>query len=210
MPTRRRRRAPPKRSSSGDPKQRLIDAALDLAVSQGWRRTGMGEIAAAAKVPLDVAYRLFRSKFAILAAFRRGIDEAVLAGAAPSADDFPRDRLFDVLMRRLEALQPYRPALRALLRDSIGDPILVKGLPGFARSMSWMLEAAGISASGCWGRLRCKAVAALYLSVLPVFLRDESADLGTTMATLDRRLRQAETFINTFQTMASRAPKRRK
>jgi AcrR family transcriptional regulator len=210
MPTRRRRRAPPKRSSSGNPKQRLIDAALDLAVSQGWRRTGMGEIAAAAGVPLAETYRIFRSKFAILAAFRRSIDEAVLAGAAPSAADSPRDRLFDVLMRRFEALRPHRPAIRALLRDSIGDPILAKGVPGFARSMAWMLEAAGITVSGCWGRITGKAVAVLYLSVLPAFLRDESTDLGTTMATLDKRLRQVEMFINTFQTMANRVPKTRK
>jgi AcrR family transcriptional regulator len=209
MPTRRRRRAPPKRSSSGDPSQRMIDAALELAVSKGWRRTGMGDIAAAAGVPLDEAYRLFRSKFALLAAFRRGIDEAVLAGAAPSSTDSPRDRLFDVLMRRLEALQPHRLAIRALLRDSMGDPVMVKALPGFARSMAWMLQAASISVSGCWGRLIGKLVAALYLSVLPVFLRDESADLGTTMAALDRRLRQAETFINTFQSMANRVPKPR-
>jgi hypothetical protein len=86
---------------------------------------------------------------------------------------------------------------------------LVKALPGLLRSMSWMLAAAGIPASGCRGRLATRIVAALYLSIFPAFLRDDSADLGTTMAALDRRLRQVETLILTFRPIAARVRKSR-
>jgi hypothetical protein len=55
-----------------------------------------------------------------------------------------------------------------------------------------MLEASGISSAGCRGRLTADATAALYLSVLRVFLSDDSPDLGRTMAALDRGLRRAE------------------
>ncbi len=209
MPTRRRTRSSPKQSSPREPKQRLIEAALDLAVQGRWRRAGMAEIAAIAHVPLAEAYGLFRSKFAILAAFRRGIDETVLAGTAGSASDSDRDRVFDVLMRRFEALQPHRVAIQAMLRDSIGDPMLIKTLPGLLRSMSWMLEAAGIATAGCRGRLACRLITALYLSVLPSFLKDEGADLGTTMAILDRRLRQIEGFLGAFRPLATRLRKSR-
>lgn len=204
MPTRRRPRVPPK-----DPRQRLIAAALDLAAQQGWRRTGIADIAAAAGLPLDEAYRLFRSKFAILVGFRRSVDEAVLAGGTVSAADSVRDRLFDVLMRRFEQLKPHRTALKAILRDSIGHPSVARAVPGLLRSMSWMLAAAGINASGCRGRLACRLAAALYISIWPVFLRDESADLGTTMAALDRRLRQGEALINTFAPIAAKVRKPR-
>ena len=187
MPTRRRPRALPR-----EPRQRLIAAALALAAEKGWRRITMPDIAASAGVPLADAYRLFRSKFALLAAFRRDIDEAVLAGGAPSANDPIHDRLFEVLMRRFEALKAHRPALRAILRDSIGTPAPIKALPGLLRSMSWMLAAAGMPTAGWRGRIASRLLAALYFSVFPAFFRDESPDLGTTMSLLDRRLRQIE------------------
>jgi len=202
MPTRRRSRALPQ-----DPRQRLIAAALALAAEKGWRRIGMPEIAAAAGVPLAAAHRLFRSRFALLAGWRRDIDEAVLAGPAPSVNDPLRDRLFEVLMRRFEVLKPYRAGLKAILRDSIGTPAPVKALLGLRRSMAWMLAAANVPAAGIRGQLMVKLVGALYLSVFPVFLRDEGADLGTTMAALDRRLRQAETLLGAFGRLAAAAPK---
>jgi hypothetical protein len=43
--------------------------------------------------------------------------------------------------------------------------------------------------------------------MLPVFFRDESEDLGTTMAALDRRLRQAESLANALRPITSRTRK---
>jgi AcrR family transcriptional regulator len=202
MPARRRTRALPK-----DPRQRLIAAALALAAEKGWRRIAMADISAAAGVSLAETHRLFRSKFALLAGFRRDIDQAVLAGAAPSANDSVRDRLFDVLMRRFEALKPHRVALKVILRDSIGTSAPLKALPGLLRSVSWMLAAADIPAAGYRGRLTTRLVAALYLSVFPSFFQDDSADLGTTMAVLDRRLRQVEALLTSFGPILARARK---
>src|ERR1700730_6157190 len=102
----RARRGPAERS----PEDRLIVAALELAARQGWRRTGLAEIAAEAGLKLHEAYALHRSKAAILGAFTRRIDREVLAGAgAPEEGESTRDRLFDTLMRRYDALKPYKP-----------------------------------------------------------------------------------------------------
>jgi AcrR family transcriptional regulator len=178
-----------------DPEQRLIDAALALAARQGWRRTSLAEIAAEAGLQLHEAYKLHRSRLSILAAMTRRIDAAVLAGATPGEGESTRDRLFDTLMRRFDALQPHRPALRAILRDSLGDPASLLAVPGLLRSMRWMLEASGVSTAGWRGRLRVQALAGLYLAVLRVFLEDDSADLAHTMAALDRRLRRGESWV---------------
>ncbi len=196
------------RVSAQDPRQRVIAAALDLAAKEGWRGLGLAEIAAAARVPLAELYRLFRSRTGILVAFRRGIDEAVLGEGPVAAEGSARDRLFEILMRRFERLKPYRPGLRAILRD--GDPTLLCLLPGVLRSMAWMLEAAGIAAGGVRGRLARRLVAAIYLSVLPTFFRDEGRDLGTTMAALDRRLRQAETMVTALAPLLARRRRRRR
>ena len=192
---------------SGSPRERLITAALGLAGEQGWRRLGMAEIAEAAGLSLAETYVIARSKHGILAALRRQIDEEMLAGGVVTGD-LPRDRLFDALMRRLEAMRPYRAGLRAVLRDSVGTPALLGLLPGLLRSMGWTLTAAGLPASGCRGRLARRLVAALYVSVLPTFFRDESRDLGTTMAALDKRLRQVETLFSTLRPVASAGRRR--
>lgn len=179
----------------GDARERLIDAALRLAAERGWREVGLVEIAEAAGLGIGEAYALHGSKLGILSAFRRRIDRTVLAGTAVNRDEPWRDRLFDVLMRRFDALQPHRPALKAIMRDSLGDPAMLWGVPGFIHSMAWMLEAAGISAVGLRGRLRTQLLAGLYLSLMRLFLRDDSADLTATMAALDRRLRAAGSFF---------------
>lgn len=192
---------------SGSPRERLITATLNLASEQGWRRLGMAEIAEAAGLSLDETYAIARSKHGILAALRRQIDEAMLAGGVVSGDS-PRDRLFDVLMRRLEAMRPYRAGLRAILRESVGSPALLGMLPGLLRSMGWTLTAAGLPASGCRGRLARRLVAALYVSVLPTFFRDDSRDLGTTMAALDRRLNQVEALFSTLRPVVAAGRRR--
>jgi AcrR family transcriptional regulator len=180
--------------SGASVEERLVDAALTLAASQGWGQTGMAAIAAKAGLSLGEAYAAAPSKFALLAAFHRRVDKAALADAVDSAE-LPRDRLFDVLMRRFDALAPHRPALRSILRDSLGDPAAVFGVPTLIRSMGWMLEAAGISAAGLRGRLRGQLLTGLYLSVLRVFIEDDSTDLARTMAVLDQRLRWAESWL---------------
>ncbi|HXR86068.1 MAG TPA: TetR family transcriptional regulator [Stellaceae bacterium] len=192
---------------SGSPRERLIAAALSLASEQGWRRVSMAENAETAGLSLAETYAIARSKPAILAVLRRQIDEAMLAGGSVSGDA-PRDRLFDVLMRRFEAMRPYRTGLRAILRDSVGSPALLGMLPGLLRSMGWTLTAAGLPASGCRGRLARRLVAALYVSVLPAFFRDDSRDLGTTMATLDKRLRQIESLFSTLRPVVSARSRR--
>ncbi len=188
-----RARAPRKAPGADNPEQRLIDAALRLAARQGWRRTGLAEIAAEAKLTLPQAYALHRSKGGILRAFIRGIDSAVLEGAATSADS-ARERLFDTLMRRFDALKPHREALRAIARDSIGHPSALLGMPVLGRSMGWMLEASGISSAGCRGRVLSHLLVGLHLAVLRVFLDDDSPDLARTMAALDRGLKRGESL----------------
>lgn len=167
---------------------------MALAAERPWREVTLTEIAAAAKVSLAQLHGAYGSKTAIVAALMRKIDDEVVAGADPSTFDEPvRDRLIDALMRRLDALAPYKTAVGSILRDLGGDPVsALCVLPGFLNSMAWTLEAAGVGSAGLGGRLRVKGLALIYASSLRVWLHDDSPDLGRTMAFLDRRLAQAE------------------
>jgi hypothetical protein len=60
------------------------------------------------------------------------------------------------------------------------------------RSQSWMLEAAGIGASGPRGALRAQGAALMFARVLSVWIDDEEPGLDRTMAALDRALASAE------------------
>ena len=168
----------------------VIDAALALAATRGWRALTLADIAEAAKLPLSQVYPAYASKAAILGGFTRRIDAEVLAGEEPDAGEGnARDRLFDVLMRRFDALKPHREALGNIVCDQARDPVsALCGLGRLERSMAAMLEAARLSAGGLRGLLRAKALGVTYLATLRVFLRDDSADLAATMAALDRNL----------------------
>ena len=173
---------------------RLIDAALRLAVERGWREVTLAEIARAAGASLAETYRVLPSRSAVLDAFTRRIDAEVLSADAVEEDsERPRDRIFDVLMRRFDALQRHRQAVASILGDSMRDPFaMAASTPQFLRSMRWMGEAAGLQMDGIGGAMRTKAIALAWASALRTWLEDETPDLSRTMASLDQRLRWAE------------------
>ena len=173
----------------------MVEAALDLAESQGWRQTTLTDIARAAGMSLAELHARLRSRGAILAACVRHFDQIALAGPPADKDEKPKDRLFDLLMRRLEALKPHRKAIRAMAWDSVGDAAALLALKRLLASMGWMLEAAGVPTAGMAGLVERRILLVAYMSVLVVFLRDESSDLGKTMAALDQRLSLIEPFL---------------
>src|SRR5499427_8202974 len=154
-------RGRPTGAAPGDA-DRIIDAALALIPTEGWRGLSLAAIAAAAGLPILQVYRLFRSKQAILGGLFRRIDEIVLADPpAPEPDERPRDRLFDLLMRRFDALQPYKAALDVLSRELPGDPATALcATARLLRSMRWMLEAVDIPTSGLRGAAATKLATA--------------------------------------------------
>src|SRR5262249_5549000 len=121
-------------------------------------------------------------------------DRAVLAaGDADMAQEPPRERLFDVLMRRLELLEPDKAAVRSLMRSATRNPALACALNGLAgRSQQWMLTGAEIDAAGPRGMLRAQGLAVLFASVLRTWINDDDPGRARTMAALDRALARGQ------------------
>lgn len=179
----------------------VIDTAMTLVARKGWSTLSMTEIAAEAKLSLADIHRLFQSKVDILNGLARLIDAEVLAGTEKDIlDEAPRDRLFDILMRRFDALAPYKDAIRVIARDLRGDPLTALGSARqFRASMGWMLEAAGIDPNGPVGLARTSGLSVVWLQTLRIWLDDDTPDLSRTMAALDSRLRRAEQIAHTFR-----------
>ena len=184
--------APPARGTSE--RAKAIDALMALLADQSFEQIGLVEVAGRAGLKLSQLRAEFGSVLAIFAAHVKDIDRAVLAGGdADMTEEPPRERLFDVLMRRLEALAPYKEAVRSVMRSARRNPGLALALNAMAvRSQSWMLGAAGIGAHGPRGALRAQGAALMFARVLSVWVDDEEEGLDRTMAALDRGLASAE------------------
>lgn len=175
-------------------KGRVIKAALDLAAERPWQDVALRDIADRASVPLAELRRDFAGgKPAILGEFMRLVDDAVLArNPARDPGQPARDRVFDVVMTRLEILTPYKAALRSI-SDAPGT-----GLALAKRAMAsqaWMLHAAGIGTDGPLGSARVAGLASVYGSVLRTWLDETDAAAPRTMAALDRRLKRGENVL---------------
>ena len=179
----------------------ILDAFLTLVAHKGYREVTLRDVAAAADTGLADLYRLYPDKMALVAGVVARVDAAVLAGTPRQVDpeETARDRLFDVMMRRYDALKPHREAIRSIVRAARRDPLLALALaPSARRSMAAMLEAAGLSSEGVPGAVRQNGLLAIYAAVSRVFDGDDSADLSKTMAALDGRLKTAERWAQTF------------
>ncbi len=170
-----------------------MHSALKRAAAGGWQSASLAAVAADAGVSLVDAYAVFPTRFALLAGLLARTDRQVLVAGPADPEDMPRDRLFDILMRRFDALAAERDGVVAIVRALPGDPLTAVQLaPGFAASIAWMLEAAGLSTTGVVGSLRVKGLAVVYLATLRTWLDDDSLDMAKTMAALDRNLQRAE------------------
>lgn len=172
----------------------VVSGALRLAAERGWRRLSLRDIADAVGVPLATLRRDFPCKTSILVAYAETVERRAAAAPAPfEPEDTVRDRLFELLMQRLDILAENRQAVTHILQDMPSDPLgaLVAG-PAVLRLMAGVLDQAGVRSTGPVGLLRCKGLAGVWLATLAVWMRDDSPDNARTMAALDGNLRRLE------------------
>lgn len=178
------------------PLGRLTAAAIRLAAERPWNTITLAEIAAAAGMTLADLRPHAATKSDIIAAFMRAIDDDVLRKTSGQTADPARDRLFDVLMQRFDALAPYKPALKSIADAGLMDASLVRP---FLASQHWMLQAAGIATDGGFGNLKVMGLASVYGQTFRTWLDDDDPGMARTMAALDRRLRRGEQSITTIE-----------
>jgi len=194
------RATPPRSATAPTPaseRDKIIAALLALLADSRFETIGLADVAAQAGVSLAQLRAEFASTLAIVAAHIKATDRAVLAAdLSDMAEEPARERLFDVLMRRLETLAPHREAVRSLLRSARRSPPLALALNRHAvRSQQWMLTAAGIGSSGPRGMIRAQGLAMLFASVLRTWIDDEDPGQARTMAALDRALARGQRFV---------------
>src|SRR5436853_4433310 len=127
------RSAPALPPPTGTDREKIVAAFMALVAEKCFEEIGFGEIAARSGLTLANCRAEFGSTLAILAAHMKELDRKVLASSSGDmAEEPPRERLFDVLMRRIEAMAPYREATRSLLKSVSCNPGLALALNGLA------------------------------------------------------------------------------
>jgi AcrR family transcriptional regulator len=196
--------------AAGSARDRIIATFLAMLAEKRFEDIGLADLAGQAGVTLAELRDEFASTFAIHAAHVKAVDREVLSGGDDdAAEESPRERLFDVLMRRLDVLAPHKAAVRSLMRSMRRNPPLALALNALAvRSQQWMLTAAGIDAAGPRGMLRAQGLAVLFAQVLRVWVDDDDPGLARTMAELDRELGRGQRFAGMLDDLCRLVPTR--
>ena len=179
------------------PREAVVEATMRLAADRPWNDIELADIAREAGVSLADLRDLFPSKGAILGGFSRMIDRKVLEGASDDLTGEPaRERVFDVIMRRLDAMTPYKAALRRIVWALRSDPLAMAALNQVGlNSQRYMLASAGISTEGPLGLLKLQGAVIVLSNTMETWFEDDDPVLARTMARLDRELRRGERVL---------------
>ncbi|WP_299567252.1 TetR/AcrR family transcriptional regulator [Enterovirga sp.] len=167
---------------------------MRLAADRPWSDIEITDVAQEAGLSLSEMRDLFPSKGAILDGFTRMIDKIVIEGTTADLVGEPaRERIFDVVMRRLDAMAPYRPALRRIAWALRGDVTTLAALNRSAlNSARYMLAAAGVPTEGPLGFVKLQGLVWAQANVMDTWFDDDDPTQAKTMARLDRELGRGE------------------
>jgi hypothetical protein len=170
----------------------LARAALAVAADTPWRELTLAKLAHASARPVSDFYgaSLGEAVDCVEEAFDRAIaDNMDQLDPAQSV----RDRLFELIMRRFEAMEPHRKAVLSMEHGVDRDPTLMAiAHQRHVRCARWVLALAGLEADGMTGQARAQGLGVIIGQARAAWRGDAAGDFAKTMASLDRNLRRAE------------------
>jgi hypothetical protein len=170
----------------------LARAALSLAAVAPWRELTLAKLAHASSRPISDFYG------ASLGEAVDCVEEAFDRAIADNMDELDpsqsvRDRLFELVMRRFEAMEPHRAAVLAMEQGQDRDPVLMASAhQRHVRCARWVLALAGLEADGMTGQARAQGLGVIIGQARAAWRGDDAGDFAKTMAALDKNLRRAE------------------
>ena len=178
------------KKGSSDRKTILIDTTLSLAGELGWSSVTLQLIGQTANIPLNEVSTIFSSKWDILEAFRRRTDLLLTTGENPNlSGQSAKDRLFDVLMARIEIIEPWKAGIGSIAKHALAQPLTgIRLFTSLNESMERMIQHVDVKIQGPGKLLQSHGLTLIYLLVLRRWIADHSSDLGPTMAELNERL----------------------
>ncbi|MCS4308586.1 AcrR family transcriptional regulator [Rheinheimera pacifica] len=171
-------------------RQQILDAALQLAATTGWEQLTLQQIAIAMQIQLADIYQHYRTKDDLVDAWFDRADTAMLS--MPISADLPAStRLQQAMQQWLAALSPCHKVTGQMLLYKL-EPghihLQLGGLLRISRTVQWLREAAGLTASGVARIGQELALSSMFVAVFIYWLNDNSAGQQHSLNLLQRKL----------------------
>jgi AcrR family transcriptional regulator len=180
-------------------RERIVDAALELAEERGWANVRLYQVAERAGLSLAEVGAEFRDLDAVANAwFARALAALESLPAADLAGRSPPERLHAAVMHWFDALSPHREVTLEMLGAKLylSHPHhWVSMVFDLSRLVHWFLDAARIASTGRRRQLAEAGLTAIVLAGLRVWRRDDSTGQERTRAYLRRRLAASDRWL---------------
>lgn len=200
-------------AQDSEQRERIVDAALALAAERGWEALRLHDLAVTLGIGLDDIRRHFREKDELIDAWFDRADAAMLhlADSGILGGFTPRQRLVELTMAWLDALEPRRAVTRQMIAAK-AEPghlhIQIPAVMRISRTVQWLREAAGLEDHGLRRALGETALTGIYLAVFSRWLTETRPGSPQTRALLDSLLGSAERLLQAAPFLTGTAVRR--
>ena len=188
---------------SSEKKFNLIKSSFKIIEESGWKSFSFQKLSYSEKVPIDEIKKFFKSEINILDEFSKMIDIKVEKNFdyEELGNTSVKDNLFELIMLRLELMQPYRNALKSIKSNFRSDPLIAKSVAkNVMNSLDFYLELTKAFNDSFLDIFKKKSIFLIYSYIFNIWLEDNSEELSKTMSELDKLLTFSEKIALNFKT----------
>ena len=188
---------------SSDKKFNLVKSSFNIIEKSGWKSFSLLKLAYAEKIPINEIKIFFKSEITILDEFSKMIDIKVEKSFdyEELTNTSVKDNLFELIMLRLEYMQPYRNALKSIKSSFKSDPLVAKSVAkNVMNSLDFYLELTNAFNDTFLDIFKKKSIFLIYSYIFMIWLEDDSDELSKTMSELDKLLTFSEKIALDFKT----------
>ena len=188
---------------SSDKKFNLVKSSFNIIEKSGWKSFSLQKLSDTEKIPINEIKIFFKSELTILDEFSKMID--IKVEKSFDYDELSntsiKDNLFELIMLRLEYMQPYRNALKSIKSSFKSDPLVAKSVAkNVMNSLDFYLELTNAYNDSFLDIFKKKSIFLIYTYIFMIWLEDESDELSKTMSELDKLLTFSEKIALDFKT----------
>ena len=188
---------------SSDKKLNLVKSSFNIIEKSGWKSFSLQKLSYAEKIPINEIKIFFKSEITILDEFSKMIDIKVEKSFdyEELTNTSVKDNLFELIMLRLEYMQPYRNALKSIKSSFKSDPLVAKSVAkNVMNSLDFYLELTNAYNDSFLDIFKKKSIFLIYSYIFMIWLEDDSDELSKTMSELDKLLTFSEKIALDFKT----------
>ncbi len=190
--------------NSNNKEHYLLKKAFEIIERDGWEKFSLQNLSKQEKIKNEDIKFYFKNKNEIIDKFSTMMDSIVESKV--NLDDFKisskKDNLFELIMLRLEEMKNFKISLVKIIKSAKKKPLLLKRISSnVMNTLDFYLELTSCYENTPIDFLKQNTLFFIYSFTFKTWLKDESDDLSSTMAELDRLLtfsEKAEKKIKNF------------